>query len=213
MKAKRIYEQRHFDYLQNPVKCSFCNKELTWQQARVRIRRDKSGRASPNAFCSVDCYGKFYSVQHKTNKEENRICDICKEKKTNEEFLYKYNTSPAKFHYSCKKCYIIYRKFAAIKRKYKLTKEQWLELYKKENGKCHICKSKEATDVDHCHISNGTRGLLCQSCNIALGLLKDNTGNLQSAINYLKDYENNKNNSKYDGPLGNIRSLSDLLDS
>ena len=42
-------------------------------------------------------------------------------------------------------------------------------------------------NVDHCHITNKVRGLLCHDCNRALGLLKDNTSILSSAINYLQE--------------------------
>lgn len=40
-------------------------------------------------------------------------------------------------------------------------------------------------EVDHCHQTNQVRGLLCGPCNRALGLLKDNIGNLERAIAYL----------------------------
>lgn len=43
--------------------------------------------------------------------------------------------------------------------------------------------------VDHCHSSGVVRGLLCHNCNRALGLLKDSTRNLESAIRYLEGAE------------------------
>lgn len=40
--------------------------------------------------------------------------------------------------------------------------------------------------IDHCHTNGHVRGLLCQKCNSALGLLQDDINILTNAINYLK---------------------------
>ncbi len=57
-------------------------------------------------------------------------------------------------------------------------------------GRCAICEV-EFTDkvkyvVDHCHKKNQARGLLCYSCNVALGMFKDQVRILETAISYLK---------------------------
>ena len=39
--------------------------------------------------------------------------------------------------------------------------------------------------VDHCHETNQVRGMLCHTCNVALGLFKENSLLLQKAIEYL----------------------------
>jgi hypothetical protein len=64
-------------------------------------------------------------------------------------------------------------------------------LYAAQNGRCAICateapmRGRGCFHVDHCHESGRVRGLLCGSCNKALGLFKDNTLRLSSAIAYL----------------------------
>jgi hypothetical protein len=40
--------------------------------------------------------------------------------------------------------------------------------------------------IDHDHITNEVRGLLCRDCNVMLGLVKDNTETLKNAIQYLQ---------------------------
>jgi hypothetical protein len=40
--------------------------------------------------------------------------------------------------------------------------------------------------VDHCHDTGKVRGLLCQHCNTALGMVKDSIETLSSLISYLK---------------------------
>jgi len=65
-----------------------------------------------------------------------------------------------------------------------------------QNNTCAICFKPEQSNryktlcVDHCHTTGKIRGLLCSNCNRALGLLKDDRGNLQSAINYLERHNN-----------------------
>jgi hypothetical protein len=39
--------------------------------------------------------------------------------------------------------------------------------------------------IDHCHSTNKIRGVLCNNCNTALGLVGDNIGTLQSMVEYL----------------------------
>jgi hypothetical protein len=63
------------------------------------------------------------------------------------------------------------------------------ELYKKQNGVCAICGGKGKIGcrlaVDHSHNSDKVRGLLCNSCNMGLGLFKDSLIVLKKAVEYL----------------------------
>ena len=74
---------------------------------------------------------------------------------------------------------------------YNLTPKQYDGLFKAQNGRCLICGThqsnlRRALDVDHNHITNKVRGLLCGNCNLLLGNAKDNTDILKSAIKYLQ---------------------------
>jgi hypothetical protein len=55
---------------------------------------------------------------------------------------------------------------------------------------CAICSrpplASQALSLDHCHQTGQLRGLLCSSCNSALGLFQDNENVLRTAITYLK---------------------------
>jgi hypothetical protein len=74
-----------------------------------------------------------------------------------------------------------------LRKKYNLTEEQFEELVIYNNGRCCICHDlpDKILNVDHCHRTGIVRGLLCQDCNVALGLLKDDIQKLKSAIEYL----------------------------
>ena len=65
-------------------------------------------------------------------------------------------------------------------------------MFANQNGVCAICSGnppngqrKKRLNIDHCHTTGNVRGLLCDACNRAIGLLKDSTEILGSAIQYL----------------------------
>jgi hypothetical protein len=68
-------------------------------------------------------------------------------------------------------------------------------MYNDQEGKCAVCDIEISIDksdnghqtacVDHCHSTNKVRGLLCNHCNRALGLLKESKDILKNLINYL----------------------------
>ncbi len=70
------------------------------------------------------------------------------------------------------------------------TPQQYVQLKQEQNGCCKICNRHESEfkiqlAADHCHKTGVIRGLLCSSCNRALGLFKDNVDSLIRAIRYL----------------------------
>lgn len=80
-------------------------------------------------------------------------------------------------------------------RRFGITRQEYAELFHRQDGKCAICKQPEtamrlgkvkALAVDHDHKTGRVRGLLCSDCNTGIGKLKDDTKILQSAIRYLE---------------------------
>lgn len=71
--------------------------------------------------------------------------------------------------------------------KYGLTVEELKKLLEDANGLCTICRNPPHRwlVIDHCHRSNEVRGVLCELCNQALGLFKDDISSLENAIKYL----------------------------
>jgi hypothetical protein len=64
-------------------------------------------------------------------------------------------------------------------------------MHTEQNDLCKICikpnsKRYGRLSVDHCHKTNKVRGLLCDKCNMAIGLLYDDITILNNVINYLK---------------------------
>jgi hypothetical protein len=83
-------------------------------------------------------------------------------------------------------------------RPYKLTSEEFDSLLLRDDNKCSICslsrkehfiKYKRDLYIDHCHVSNKIRGILCHNCNLALGNFKDDKKLLNNAIIYLEKWQ------------------------
>jgi len=71
--------------------------------------------------------------------------------------------------------------------------EYWSLLYVQE-GKCAICRQPETATyrgkvrrlaIDHDHWTGVVRGLLCSSCNLAIGLFKESPETLWKALAYV----------------------------
>lgn len=69
-----------------------------------------------------------------------------------------------------------------------LSPEDYEALLQHQGGVCAICgrKPKERLVIDHSHSSGLVRGLLCNRCNLGLGLFEDDQKRLLAAIQYLK---------------------------
>lgn len=77
---------------------------------------------------------------------------------------------------------------------YRITLDQYEELLLRQDGKCAICGTDKPTKngktkrlaVDHCHTTGRIRGLLCNRCNLAIGLLKDDLALVEKVRQYLE---------------------------
>ncbi len=77
---------------------------------------------------------------------------------------------------------------------YGLTVESYNGMLAKQNFMCAICKRTDSGNknhssllVDHCHETGKIRGLLCNPCNQAIGLFKDNPQTMMVAIEYIQN--------------------------
>jgi protein-arginine kinase activator protein McsA len=141
-----------------------------------------------------------------------KMCNVCQQEKSLDDFHKKTNAKDGR-QTVCKECnkakvkewqghsakYREYvkdrdnnasKQFARRAKKYGLTVDELLDMIDGAENKCKICKRNPVQwlVVDHCHKTNIVRGLLCEKCNQALGLLDDNPEYLESAIKYLASF-------------------------
>lgn len=72
--------------------------------------------------------------------------------------------------------------------KYGLSVEEYSRLDREQQGRCAIHRGVPKSGmlvVDHDHATGRVRGLLCPSCNTAIGLFRENPNYLRAAIEYL----------------------------
>lgn len=76
-----------------------------------------------------------------------------------------------------------------LRTKYGITIDEWLAMVDAVDGRCEIFKRDDRTlCVDHCHVTSKVRGVLCRSCNAALGQLGDTLEAVESAAQYLRQH-------------------------
>ena len=85
-----------------------------------------------------------------------------------------------------------------LKGKYGLSWEAFLKKFDDQKGQCAICQcdlhlwheiTAKQPFVDHCHTTGKVRDLLCQQCNVGIGVFKENIENLRRAEEYLKKWQ------------------------
>jgi uncharacterized protein YlaI len=153
--------------------CSRCKLLLPLDNFHIE-RRASDGHFYICKKCRNKTDRKRYS-SNLTIKERKRLSD----KKYRDKFPEKYREVKRK---------------ATLKFKYGITAEEWNDIYNRQNGKCAICDKHQSEFnhrlcVDHDHVSQEVRGLLCDECNFLVGkfeceLLTDTI--YKNIIKYLK---------------------------
>jgi hypothetical protein len=76
-------------------------------------------------------------------------------------------------------------------RRHGISDDQYEALLAQHDGKCHLCLKNKATVIDHDHsccnhrsCGKCVRGVLCSSCNTAIGMLKEDP----EVIDRIKEY-------------------------
>lgn len=172
--------------------CGNCNAPLRGQQKR---------------FCSTSC------VAEDRKKNHVRICKDCSRSPEEVEFG-KHPGTVDGLSIVCKECNRLRTKKTTAKyspekqaevaerfksdsyksnmllRKFGIDLDYYRSLLTKQNNQCAICFDIFTEDnlpqIDHCHETGKVRDLLCSTCNMGLGMFKDDPKRLRQALAYLK---------------------------
>jgi hypothetical protein len=112
-------------------------------------------------------------------------CSRCREVKKLDEFHRQATQARAQNTY-CKPCRKVIQAETHLQRTYGLARAELQALIAAQDGLCAICETKPAVHVDHDHVMGKIRGVLCFTCNVALGQLKDDVALFRKAIDYLE---------------------------
>jgi hypothetical protein len=163
--------------------CPICGKIREFASKTYFYKARKHNKPCMSCSNSIKAGGKG-NLYH----GDSKTCPICNIiKPLSEFFSYKIGSH----HSCCKNCSKskshIYHKNTYRYAKYGITKEQFDELFKNQEGKCPICKTelKKEIHIDHDHLTGQVRGVLCGKCNKGLGQFNDNIESLTNAIKYL----------------------------
>jgi len=133
---------------------------------------------------SIAAYKKAYYQKNKEYLNKRRRMY----NKANKEYVASLRREVNKKHYEANRDY--YAELNLI-RKYGITLEDKERMLNDQGNNCKICCQDFSADVnpvvDHCHASGVVRGLLCNRCNVGLGMFQDNPLELVKAIEYLKE--------------------------
>jgi hypothetical protein len=78
-----------------------------------------------------------------------------------------------------------------VRKYFGLSEEDVINILEDQEYKCDICGCDLGDDVnvDHCHLYNEVRAILCRNCNLGLGHFKDNPEVLRKAATYLETWD------------------------
>ena len=150
-------------------KCSKCGLEKELSEFQHR----KNSPDGLNGHCKK-CHGKYTKIWRSNHKEQS-IKSQAKWKKANPDKVY------------------AQRRRNNLKINYGLTLDQYDQMFETQGGVCAICGGTDPSGmrlaVDHNHDTRKVRGLLCSSCNTALGCLKESPELFIKALHYLITYK------------------------
>jgi hypothetical protein len=82
------------------------------------------------------------------------------------------------------------KRWARVQKLYGLSELDVAQMLIKQNCECLICNIniKNGYHIDHCHSTGKVRGLLCQKCNQAIGLLQESETLFLKASQYIEKH-------------------------
>lgn len=81
----------------------------------------------------------------------------------------------------CKACRADYHRL----RTYGLAPDEYQAMLEEQDHKCRICREPRQLFVDHNHLTDKVRGLLCQRCNSLVGFIDHYLDLLDAAVAYV----------------------------
>jgi len=161
--------------------CSTCkiNKPIE------EFKRDRNRKDGRYPICK-NCDKLYAKKRRERYPNDHRIAN----KKCYDKNKKKYHETGKKWKKKNPDKVRIYEKKCELRR-YGITLDEYTKLAARQGNVCGICSSQQIKrykylTVDHCHKTGKIRGLLCATCNLALGLLGDSLKDIHNILQYLE---------------------------
>ncbi|MBE8475404.1 endonuclease VII domain-containing protein [Streptomyces justiciae] len=171
-------------------RCSRCKEN----KPRAAFARNKSARDGLQAYCK-ECWSAYHQARQLAKgknvrprvetPEGHKFCRSCGEIKPHSEW-HRNATASDGLATCCKACKAVRGRQGHLKRQYGITEAERDQLIASQGGVCCICLAAVPEHVDHCHKTGRVRGVLCFSCNAALGQFKDRPDAIRRAAAYVE---------------------------
>lgn len=136
-------------------------------------------------------------------KNTDAVCDGCGRVKTKAALSSLASGTGSRFCYQCRA--LLARSIRPMterddldtyyRKTYGITFRTYVRMFLSQAGKCAICRAEPGEKnlaVDHCHDTDKVRGLLCDRCNLGLGMFKDDIARLAQATIYLTNHPSDR---------------------
>ncbi|MET9118004.1 endonuclease VII domain-containing protein [Streptomyces longwoodensis] len=175
-------------------RCRKCERHLPV----TAFARDKNRRDGLQVHCR-ECVAQYSAAHYRRRRqamgktvreradvpEGHKLCRTCGEIKPHSEW-HRNSTASDGLSTRCKACRAVQGRQGHLKRQYGITESDRDALVASQGGVCCICLAAVPEHVDHCHETGRVRGVLCFSCNAALGQFKDRPDAIRRAAAYVE---------------------------
>ncbi|MFF7980786.1 endonuclease VII domain-containing protein [Streptomyces sp. NPDC007901] len=171
-------------------KCSACQKFLPVGAFAGNASRPDGLQANCRE-CAAEYYRRRREAQGRTVRvkvpvrQGHKRCPQCEEVKPHSEWERNKSSSDGWSSY-CRECRAERNRISYFQRKYGLSPAELEAMIAEQRGICCICLAAPAEHVDHCHETGRVRGVLCFSCNAALGQFRDQPEVIRRAAAYVE---------------------------
>lgn len=171
-------------------RCSRCRQH----KPRAAFSGNRSVRDGLQAYCK-ECEAECYRLRQEAKGRTVRVkvpvppghkrCPDCEKVKPHSDWERNKTSSDGWASY-CRKCRAARNRDSYFRRKYGLSQDELRDRVKRQGHLCVICLAAPPEHVDHDHETGAVRGVLCFSCNAALGQLKDRPDVMRRAADYVE---------------------------
>ncbi|MFK0171342.1 endonuclease VII domain-containing protein [Streptomyces sp. NPDC090306] len=175
-------------------RCGRCRRDLSLES----FARDRNRRDGFQSYCR-ECVAQYSAAHYRRRRavegkpvrekvdvpEGHKLCRSCGQIKPHAEW-HRNSSASDGLSTRCRACRAVQGRQGHLKRRYGITESERDGLISSQGGVCCICLAAPAVHVDHCHETGRVRGVLCFSCNAALGQFKDRPEAIRRAAAYVE---------------------------